>query len=224
MNDRDTPSLAENRALVSELRDIAETLAVADVAPDCVAEARRLASALRAQLSGPPRPRWYHAEEANPGTSPDSRNAYLAQSPIRGHLNPIAPPLVLAPSTRSDGSACLRGELEMGRRYEGPPHGVHGGWVAALFDEALGSVQGLTGKTGMTALLKVRYRHVTPVNQPLTIEAWVHEERGRRTIARATCHAGGLLTADAEGTFIVVDFDSVEAVMAERAGSDPPGP
>ena len=28
----------------------------------------------------------------------------------------------------------------LGSRYEGPPHGVHGGWVAALFDEVIVSV------------------------------------------------------------------------------------
>ncbi len=110
----------------------------------------------------------------------------------------------------------------MGRRYEGPPHGVHGGWVAALFDEALGAAQGLAGTRGMTALLKVRYRQVTPVAQALRLEAWVHEQRGRRTVTRATCHAGDRLTADAEGTFIAVDFDEVEERMA-GAPEDGPG-
>ena len=66
----------------------------------------------------------------------------------------------------------------------------------------------------MTALLKVRYRHVTPVEQPLRFESWVHEERGRRTVTRATCHAGDRLTADAEGVFIRVDFEEVEERMS----------
>lgn len=107
----------------------------------------------------------------------------------------------------------------MGRRYEGPPHGVHGGWVAALFDEALGATQGLVEDTGMTAVLKVRYRRVTPVEETLRFESWVHEKRGRRLVARATCHAAGQLTADAEGIFIRVDFDRVEERTAGDASS-----
>jgi acyl-coenzyme A thioesterase PaaI-like protein len=222
MTERDSTSEDDGLALATELRSIAEALAVAELAPEDLAEARRLASAMRKRLAGPRRPRWYDGDDPNPHTSPDARSAYLAQSPIRGRLNPVAPPLELQPGVRADGSACLVGELRMGRRYEGPPHGVHGGWVAALFDEALGAAQGLAGTRGMTALLKVRYRQVTPVAQDLRLEAWVHEQRGRRTVTRATCHAGDRLTADAEGTFIAVDFDEVEERMA-GAPEDGPG-
>lgn len=104
----------------------------------------------------------------------------------------------------------------MGRRYEGPPHGVHGGYVAALFDEVLGATQGLVGMTGMTAVLRVRYRRVTPIGAPLRFTGWVHERRGRRLVAKATCETDGELTADAEGIFIGVDFDRVERQMATR--------
>ena len=64
-----------------------------------------------------------------------------------------------------------------------------------------------------TAILEVRYRNVTPVEQELRFESWIAEDRGRRIVARATCHAGETLTADAKGTFVRVDFDEVRRRM-----------
>ena len=210
----------ESAALATELRNIAEALAVGELAPEDVAEARRLATAMRERLAGPLRKRWYDGKDPSSGFSSAARRAYLAQSPIRGRLNPTAPPLMIETGVRKDGSPCIVGQVQMGRRYEGPPHGVHGGWIAALFDEALGAAQILAGSRGMTAVLKVRYRRVTPLEQPLRFEAWVHEQRGRRTIIHATCHAGDRLTADAEGVFIRVDFDAVEERMSGPVNGD----
>ncbi len=220
MTDQDSMSRDEGVALATELRSIAEALIVTELAPEDLAEAHRLAIAMRERLAGPRRRRWYDADDPSHGFSPAARRAYLAHSPIRGRLNPTAPPFLLEPGTREDGSPCLVGQVQMGRRYEGPPHGVHGGWVAALFDEALGAAQGLVDSRGMTALLKVRYRQVTPLERPLRFEAWVHEQRGRRTVMRASCHAGDRLTADAEGIFIRVDFDAVEQRMSGPTSDD----
>ena len=50
----------------------------------------------------------------------------------------------------------------------------------------------------------------------LGFEAWVAEERERRVLIRATCHAGETLTADARGLFVRVDFDEVRQRMADR--------
>lgn len=200
----------EAAALAEVLRDVAERLASRSLEGVDLPAAHALARELRDRLSGPVRERWYEAENPDPSWSPEARRAYMNASPLRGERNPTAPPLRMVPGQRDDGKACLDGEVVMGRRFEGPPHGVHGGFVAALFDEALGATQGLVRSTGMTAVLKVRYRRVTPIGRPLHIHAWVHEQRGRRLIARATCESEGKLTADAEGIFIGVDFDAVD--------------
>ena len=50
-----------------------------------------------------------------------------------------------------------------GSAYEGPPGCVHGGYVAAAFDELLGAAQSLSGTQGMTADLEVDYRTPTPL-------------------------------------------------------------
>lgn len=202
--------------LVAELREINEALATSELSADAVVEAVRLARELRSRLQGPRRRRWYETSGENPAITASARLAYLEQSPIRGHLNPVAPPLELETLRLPDGSRRVGARVRLGSRYEGPPHGVHGGWVAAMFDEVLGSTAGLAEQPGVTATLKIRYRHVTPTDEELRFEGWIHEQRGRRLVARATCHAGETLTADAEGVFIEVDFDEVQERMMQR--------
>jgi acyl-coenzyme A thioesterase PaaI-like protein len=204
-------------ALAREVRGIIEALAVNDLGADALGEATELARELRRRLDGPARTRWYEGEDANSLVG-SSRGAYLEQSPVRGLSNPVAPPLSLETTTRDDGSPAVRGHARLGRAYEGPPHGVHGGWVAALFDEVLGSLQGLAEAPGVTGVLKVRYRHVTPVDEDLRFDAWVETQRDRRLLARATCRAGDTLTADAEGLFVRVDWNEVQARMRSRRG------
>lgn len=205
--------------LSDELRAVGELLAVTDLRDLDLHAATELARALRGSLEGPRRPRWYDDYEESGPLSEFAGSAYQDQSPVRGRLNPVAPPLVVdEPGERDDGRRVVRARAVLGHAYEGPPHGVHGGWVAALFDDLLGQALGLIGVRGVTAKLSVRYRHVTPIEEELRFESWVHEERGTRIVARARCHAGDTLTATAEGLFVRVDFGEVGARMRARAG------
>jgi len=220
MTQEDTSTPAWRTAaeeLSDEIRAIIEALAVRELRLEDLSEAKELARGIRHKLEAhPPRPRWYQADEQVTPFSPGSMEAYLQQSPVRGHLNPIAPPLDLETRKRPDGSRVIVGRGRLGMRYEGPPHGVHGGWVAALFDELLGAAQNLAKAPGMTAILKVRFRHLTPVDEDLRLEAWIADQRQRRLVVKATCHAGDTLTADAEGIFMRVDFNEVQERMQER--------
>jgi acyl-coenzyme A thioesterase PaaI-like protein len=219
MTQEDTSAPAWRTAaeeLSEEIRAIIEALAVRELRIEDLTEAKQKARAIRRSLEAhPPRPRWYEADEEVTPFSPGSREAYLQQSPIRGHLNPIAPPLDLETLERPDGSRAVGGRARLGMRYEGPPRGVHGGWLAALFDELLGAAQRLAEAPGVTAILRVRYRHLTPVDEDLRFEAWIADQRQRRLVAKATCHAGDTLTADAEGIFLRVDFNEVRERMRE---------
>lgn len=213
-HDNHDPSAAPAAALAAELRGVIEALAVSQPDAATLAEATELARALRRRLAGPRRPRWYD-DEAN-AESPGARSAYLAHSPVRGQQNPLAPPLELETLERDDGSPAVAGRARLGMAYEGPPHGVHGGWVAALFDEVLGSVQGLAEQSGVTGILTVRYRHLTPVDEELRLEGWLEKQRSRHLVARARCFAGDTLTADAEGVFVRVDWQEVQERMLRR--------
>ena len=61
----------------------------------------------------------------------------------------------------------IKGTVTFGSAYEGPPGHVHGGYVAAAFDELLGMTQSLGGMPGMTGTLTVRYRRPTPLRTEL---------------------------------------------------------
>jgi acyl-CoA thioesterase FadM len=86
-----------------------------------------------------------------------------------------------------------------------------------MFDEILGSAQGLAPPPGVTARLEVNYHQLTPIDEDLRFEAWLTKDRGRRVFAEATCHAGDTLTARATGFFMRVDFKAVEAKMNARS-------
>ncbi|HEY7775215.1 MAG TPA: PaaI family thioesterase [Kineobactrum sp.] len=116
---------------------------------------------------------------------------------VGGFSNPLAPRMTIR---LADESAV--GTVTCGYAYEGPPGYVHGGYIAALFDQFLGMAQ-LVGKNpGMTGLLTVRYHTPTPLNTPLTLSAKLRSSEGRKTTLTGEMHAGGELTASCEGLFI----------------------
>ena len=132
-------------------------------------------------------------------------------SPLIGRSNPLAPPITLREENRR-----VYGEVIFGSAYEGPPGALHGGYVAAAFDEVLGFAQSLTGSPGMTGRLEVSYRSPTPLHTLLRFEAWVESVVGRKITARCTLHAGERLCAEAVGLFITIKPGTFEKLVAER--------
>ena len=152
------------------------------------------------------------AETANAGDV----GAFFDQSPLIGLSNPLAPPIRLRVQ---DGSVI--GAVVFGTAYEGPPGCVHGGFVAAAFDEVLGFAQSLTGNPGMTGTLTTRYRKPTPLHVELTFRAKVDRVDGRKIFASGTLHAGEKLCADAEGIFISFLGERFQALLAKRREREP---
>jgi acyl-coenzyme A thioesterase PaaI-like protein len=132
-------------------------------------------------------------------------------TPIAGHANAMSPPLHMW-LDRDKGEAYA--SITLGWAYEGPPRCVHGGWIAALFDEFLGCAQLLTGQTGATGHLSVRYKRPTPLNTELTLFATVKEVHGRKIVMEGTLTADGIVTATCEGLF--VSFAEGVMKLAER--------
>jgi acyl-coenzyme A thioesterase PaaI-like protein len=109
--------------------------------------------------------------------------------------------------------------VTFGSAYEGPPGSVHGGFVAAAFDEVLGYVQSLGERPGMTGTLIVKYRSPTPLHRELRFEAELVRMEGRKifTIARVT--GEGRVCAEAEGIFVSVArerFAELEQLRAHK--------
>ncbi len=146
------------------------------------------------------------AEVANAGDT----HAFFDHSPLIGMANPLAPPIRLAViGDRVEGHATF------GVPYEGPPGHVHGGFLAAAFDEVLGMAQSLTGNPGMTGTLTIRYRRPTPLLKELVFEASVDRVEGRKIFTRGTVSCDGTVTAEAEGIFIAVGEERFMAMAAE---------
>ena len=196
------------RKLAAALRKINEALIDMDAAEEdllaAAASAEQFAVRLEATRKG--HHQWGFAESS---TAPSTR-VMLDRSPVIGLGNPVAPPL----SFRAEDGKVV-GTGSFGMQYEGPPGHVHGGFVAAALDELLGMAQTLSGKSGMTGTLTVRYRRPTPLYRQLRFTAWVDRIEGRKIFTSGTIHDGETLCAEAEGVFISVDFHAMKA-MQER--------
>jgi acyl-coenzyme A thioesterase PaaI-like protein len=141
--------------------------------------------------------------------------AFFDNSPIIGVANPLAPPIHMTIEDGPDGPVVV-GEARYGGAYEGPPGCVHGGYVAAAFDEVLGMTQSITGKPGMTGTLTIRYQRPTPLRADLRFEGRVDRVEGRKIFTVGRSYANGELTCEAEAVFITVDFAKIAALYANR--------
>lgn len=203
--------------LAAELHAMARRLHSVDADPELLEELADGIAALRERLDGPPRLRWYELppEERDGG----GRRRVNAYSLFRGTRHAFAPPVDVT-FQEVDGRPTVVGQVTCSRMYEGPPGGVHGGYVAGIFDDVLGSTQQLLrGPTALTGVLTVRYRQLTPIDTPLTFHAWVDHERGRRIVARGTCRANGTVTAEAQALFVRVDIAAAGRRAAARGGA-----
>lgn len=118
-------------------------------------------------------------------------------NPLAGHSNPLAPPV----TTRIEGDMAV-GHCFCGWAYEGPPGSVHGGYVAAIFDQFMGLAQKLGNRPGMTGYLHVDYHQRTPLTTDLHLEARLTRQEGRKTFMEGKMFAHDELTASCDALFI----------------------
>jgi len=202
-------ALAEQvRALVdATVSADAPTAALRDAA-DAVA---RVVALLRAHVPDPRPPRYPG------GAEPGDVAAFFPYDPIVGRLSPLAPPLVVA---HADERAVAT--VTFGTPYEGPPGCVHGGVLAACFDQVFNVANLVRGVAGPTRRLEVRYRKPTPLGVELRFEGWVAAIEGREVTTHGRVLAGDVVTADAEGTFVQVPYERVMKLLetASETSSD----
>ena len=134
---------------------------------------------------------------------------HFSFSPVVGPLNPQSLPIEMT----FDGER-IRGHAVVDARFGGPPHTVHGGVVALIFDELLGNTNYCLGMGAMTGTLSIRYQRPTPLDRALALEGWLDRVEGRKIFTRGTISADGEVTASAEGVFLKVD----RATVLERIG------
>lgn len=145
------------------------------------------------------------------GSLADHHTAFVEFSPFTGPLNPLAPPMRFEHHADH-----IVGEAVFGAAYEGPPGCLHGGYIAAAFDEVLGFTQSLTGHAGMTAKLEITYRKPTPLHRLLRFEGRVTSVEGRKILTHATLTEGDTLCAEAVGLFVSLKPEVFERLLRVR--------
>jgi acyl-coenzyme A thioesterase PaaI-like protein len=202
----------DSRAELSEAcRRIIDELASSTAPSDAFAQARDLLQQAVAILADADHGRPYEGGEGS--LAHYQEHMFIDHSPLVGPLNPLAPPIAIS----ADGTK-VTGEVTFGDAYEGPPGCVHGGFIAAGFDEVLGLAQGMSGRPGMTARLTVQYRSPSPLHQALHFVGDIDHIDGRKIFTKGELRvvADGRLCAEAEGLFISMNPEIFQRLMKDR--------
>jgi hypothetical protein len=154
-----------------------------------------VADTLEAQAENSKRPR------SQPTASVEPSDLFPT-SPVIGPANPVAPPAEFWAVDGESGVREIRGQVIFDYPYEGPPTCVHGGMIAALFDEMLGAANIIANHAGMTGTLTIRYRKPTPLLSPLQLEARCTGTERRKVFTWGGIFHDGELLAEADGIFI----------------------
>jgi uncharacterized protein (TIGR00369 family) len=100
---------------------------------------------------------------------------------------------------------------------EGPPGYVHGGALAVVLDEAMGTACYEAGRLGFTATMTVNFRVGAALDTEFEVWGQVDGVEGRRTqaSARITTHDGAVV-ADAQATFVM--SERLHQLLADHDG------
>ena len=204
-----SPRRAELFRLAEGLRGVLHRLIQTSAPVELIAQTADELERIAARFEAIPNASIYEgfAESANAGEP----FAFFDHSPMLGPANPLAPPLKL---WMEDGRVV--GTVTFDSAYEGPPGCVHGGYVAAAFDELLGTTQSLSGAPGMTGRLTVHYRSPTPLHTELRLIGELERVSGRKISTKGYIYAGDVLCAESEGLFITMNMGKFAELKAKR--------
>ena len=191
-----SPYWVQRQKLAAELRELGNLLLSrqgheADLAA-LAGQVAQFNQRMKSEPEVPGRKGWL---DAGLLSSPDVLSVEL--SPLIGKSSSVGPVLKVWVENGEG-----RAEVNCDWRFEGPPRCLHGGYVAAIFDEFLGWVQMLSGGAGATKNLTVTYHHPTPLNVDLALKARLLSVDGRKIRVVGEMYAGERVTASAEALFI----------------------
>lgn len=189
---------SERRKLAAKVRTLIAEVTSADASAEAYGEAMMHVERALSALADAPH---YAGLLANTRELGIERFVAVAHelNPLYGVSNPLAPPLEMRRTADR-----AYGSVRFGAPYEGPPGHVHGGYLAAVFDQFLGFAQTLSGLSGMTGKLSLRYVRPTPLDTELELEGWIKERIGRLVYVEGTLRAEGAITAKAKAMFVEV--------------------
>jgi len=200
----DDPPLRAKHRLVQQVHQLIETVALLDTR-QCPASELDVVASLVSDVNARAATLPSLREKGGMTASEGYDASLLERSGITGRSNPVAPPIQVT----VDGDR-IRAWATYGAVYEGPPGCLHGGFIAAAFDDLMGMAQVTSGRAGYTGTLTVKMRRPTPLYQRIDYEAWVERTQGRKIWVKATSKAADVLLCEAEILFIAPRWDITE--------------
>ncbi|RYG63977.1 hypothetical protein EON77_20270, partial [bacterium] len=158
-----TGAWAEKRRVADELRHLVARCVTTDAPEDVLANVRELIEEAARALD--PYPGLTFGEGRDACRDYDDLAVYADRGALVGPCNPLAPPMHLS----MEGDTAVA-RVRFGPPYEGLPGAVHGGFVAAAFDQLFGYLQVQRNVGSVTATLTVDYRKITPLDTDLRYE------------------------------------------------------
>lgn len=195
---------AAKREAAAVVRELVATLVITDAPASALEAAKAHAQAALDAIASHPK-RTFGDIIGN--GSPRDVAQVADRGTLVGPCNPVAPPMMLR---MLDGDSRAVGEVTFDSPYEGGPGMLHGGLVAAAFDQVFGYLQTERRVPCLTGTLSTKYRLPTPIRTPLVFEVWIASVSGRRTKLEGTCTARGQVTAEGEALFIEIDREMMK--------------
>lgn len=138
-------------------------------------------------------------EHFNFAIAQQNPNEILPFSPITGYYNPVAPDIDVQYDRDSKE---LTAYCTLDNVFEGPPNMVHGGTLAAIFDQILAMCGTCNHLAGPTATLTIDYLKPTPLHAPLVFTCKILKQEGRKIYIEGICTVNEEVTSKAQGLFI----------------------
>jgi acyl-coenzyme A thioesterase PaaI-like protein len=146
------------------------------------------------------------------GTAAEDAAQFADRNVLMGKANPLAPPIALHAEDE-----LIVGLVTFGPSYEGAPGFVHGGFIAAAFDQVFGYVQSHRRVISLTGNLTTHYHRPTPINTELRFEAHCKRVDGRKHFVVGTLLVDGNVTARGESVFVAIDPTQARAMFEAQA-------
>lgn len=123
---------------------------------------------------------------------------------------------------RRAGRPGLVGRAWFGPGAEGPPGHAHGGSIAAVLDEAMGSSAWQDGYPVVAAKLVTDFRNMLPLSTDARFEARVERVEGRKVWAVGRLYGDdGTVFCEAQGLFILLPPERLDQLKRLYSASSP---
>jgi len=198
------PDLAGRLAAAAQVRALAHALSAHDADDEVLAAlAEAVAAATRELEAAPRRERILPSFGELVLVSPGSRGRHpMDDRGVAGSANPMAVEFV---PRQLEEEAII--DVLFGPAFEGAPGRVHGGMVAAVFDDLMGYALAHVKQPGFTGRICVEYRAPVPTETWVEFRARVRVQEGRKLYVDGEARLDDKVLATADATMILVAPD-----------------